>query len=178
MEEHMNRPLESQDMQPAGGRIGVSFDWGFAVSLILTAFGSLSGRPIGPTLSTPVALGSLVVAALMLWLGEALRRGNGIAYRIQIVFHSLLVVIGLTTILPAIEAIQQGRFAELYTLGLMLLLMLVVSPIELWLLLRPGSRRWYGKIAPSEAIKRHSGSWLVGTIVWAVVCGFLQAIAP
>jgi hypothetical protein len=164
--------------QPGGGRIGVSFDWGFAVSLTLTALGSLVGRPIGPTLSTPIALGSLVLAVLMLVLGEALRRGNGIAYRIQIAFHSVLVLVGFTTILPLIEAIQQAQFATIYTLSLTLLLMLVVSPIELWLLLQPGSRRWYGHVAAQEALKRHSGNWLVGTIIWAVVCGFLQAIAP
>lgn len=167
------------DAQPSGGRFGVSFDWGFAVSLGLTAVGSLVGRPIGPQLPQPVAFGALGLAVAMLVLGEALRRGNGIARRIQIGFHSLLVLAGGPfIILPIVQGLQQGRTELLYTLVLSLLFVFVVSPIEIWLLLQPGSRRWYGIVDPKAARLRHGGRWLIGTILWAVICGVLQAFAP
>ncbi|MBC8160172.1 MAG: hypothetical protein H7Z42_03050 [Roseiflexaceae bacterium] len=170
--------VDVPDTQPRGGSTGVSFDWGFALSLILTAGGSLVGRPIGPELPLPVAFGALGFAAVMVVQGEALRRGNGVARRIQIGFHSLLVLLGLVTIVLAVQAFQQGRFDMLYTLGLTLVLTLGVSPAEIWLLLQPGSRRWYGNVDPNEASKRHSGGWLVGVVLWAVAGGILQAVAP
>ena len=171
--------VETRDAQPRGGSTGVSFDWGFALSLSLGALGSLVGRPIGPEVSLPVALGSLVFAAIMVAQGEALRRGNGIARRIQISFHSLLVVVGWPVIaLPIVQAIGQGRSDLLSTLKLSLILIFVVSPIEIWLLMKPGSRRWYGFVDTKEALERHSGSWLIKTLAWAVVGGLLQAFAP
>jgi hypothetical protein len=45
----------------------------------------------------------------------------------------------------------------------------------LWLLLQPGSRRWYGHVASEAARARHSGPWLAGTLAWALVCGLIQA---
>lgn len=165
--------LNAVDTQPRGGRIGVAFAWGFAVQIGLSAVSSLAGRPIGPALPPPAALGALGLAAVVVAQGEALRRGNGVARRIQIGFHSLLVLGGLAAILPTVQALQQGRFGMLYTLSLLL----GVSSTEIWLLMQPGSRRWYGTVDPKEAMKRHSGSWLIGTIGWAVVCGVLQALA-
>lgn len=159
--------------QPRGGRIGVAFDWGFAVQLALGGVSSLIGMPVGPALPLVATMGSLGFAAIMVAQGEALRRGNGIARRIQIGFHSLLVVAGLAAILPTIQAVQQGRYGLVYTL----ILLLGVSSAEIWLLMQPGSRRWYGVVNTNEAMQRHSGSWLVGTIGWAVVCGILQALA-
>jgi len=170
--------LQALGTQPRGGSTGVSFDWGFALSLTLTGAASLAGYQIGPALPLPVAFGALVLAAVMVVQGEALRRGSGLARRIQIGFHSLLVVLGLATIFFSVQAFQQGQFDMLYTLGLTLILTLGVSPAEIWLLLQPGSRRWYGNVDPKEASKRHSGRWLVGTVLWAVVGGVLQAVAP
>lgn len=173
-----NTGLNAVDTQPRGGRIGVSFDWGFAVALALGALGSLAGVQIGPAISQPIAIGYLVVAALAVVQGEALRRGNGVARRLQIGFHSLLVVGGIGLLLPTVQLIQQGRFEYFYSLFIQLPLLYIVSPIEIWLLLQPGSRRWYGIVDPKEASARHSGGWLVGTLVWAIVCGVLQAFAP
>lgn len=167
------RTWDADAMQPRGGRIGVAFDWGFAVQLALGGVGSLIGRPIGPELPLPAALGSLGFAAVMVAQGEALRRGNGVARRIQIGFHSLLVLAGFGAILPTLQALQQGRFGLLYTI----VLLLGVSSAEIWLLMQPGSRRWYGFVDPKEAIARHSGGWMVGTVGWAIVCGVLQALA-
>lgn len=175
----VSRNVNTIDAQPGGGNFGVSFDWGFAVSLTFGALGSLFGRPIGPPLDLPLALGSLVVAALMVALGESLRRGNGVARRIQIAFHSLLVLGGgPLLVLPNLLLFQQGRNDLLYTIILQFILLFVVSPIEIWLLMKPGSRRWYGIVDPKEALQRHSGSWLVKTLLWAVVGGLLQAFAP
>jgi len=173
-----NNRLSAVDVQPRGGSTGIAFDWGFALSLTLGALGSLLGRPIGPTLDLPIAVGSLVLAALMVLLGESLRRGNGVARRIQIGFHSLLVLIGLPIILPYVQAVQQGRFDMAYTLVLSLMFFFIISPVEIWLLLQPESRQWYGIVDPKDALERHSGAWLVRTIAWAVVGGFMQAFAP
>lgn len=170
--------LAADTQQPGGGRIGVSFDWGFAVTLAIGALSSLAGRPIGPPLPVPVAAGALVVVAIMVVLGEALRRGNGLARRVQIAFHALLMLIGPAILLPIVEALQQGRLELLWSLALSALLVYVVSPLEIWLLMKPASRQWYGVVEQQAARVHHGGGWLTGTIVWAVVCGVLQAFAP
>lgn len=164
--------LSAANAQPRGGRIGVAFDWGFAVQLAISGVSSLIGRPVGPALPMPAALGSLAFAAVMVTQGEALRRGNGVARRVQIGFHSLLVLAGIAAAVPTVQGLQQGRFAMLYTLSLLL----GVSSTEIWLLLQPGSRQWYGNVSPEAAKQRHSGGWLVGTIGWAIVCGIFQAL--
>lgn len=161
-------------LEPRGGRIGVAFDWGFGVQLVSMGLASLVGVPFGgQPQPLPVVLGSFALGVAAFALGEGLRRGNGLAWRIQVGFHSLLTLAGLAAIPSTVSAVQQGRLGPLYTL----LLLLVVSPVELWLLLQPGSRRWYGHVPASEGIARHSGNWMVGTVAYAIVCGLLQAWA-
>ena len=157
--------------EPRGGRIGVAFDWGFAVQLASQGVLTLAGVAMnGVQAPRPLGLGMLAAAGLAVAQGEALRRGNGLAWWVQTLGNSALTVAGIGSLLVLPRMFAQGRYSFIYPT----LLMLVVSPLEVWLLTRPGSRRWYGKVAPADA--RHSGQWRVGTVLWAFGAGIGQAL--
>lgn len=160
--------------EPRGGRIGVAFDWGLALEIALLAIVGLAGVSLdGRSMPPLAALGSLAIAGLLVIQGEALRRGRGWARWVQLAANSLLPIGGLLMLPATLAALQQGLFGPLYAT----FLLLVVSPLEVWLLLQPGSRQWYGHVSAEAARARHSGQWLWGTIAWALVGGVVQALA-
>jgi hypothetical protein len=177
MPESISIPSEQSQSaaEPQGGRIGVAFDWGFGVQLAIQGLLILLSVPLpnGMLISPLFGLGSLGASAIAFAQGEALRRGNGLARRIQILGNSALTLGGIATLPLLVQLLAQARFGFLYTW----LLLAVVSPIEVWLLMQPGSRRWYGRVDAGEARARHSGRWLSGTIAWALIGGLLQAAA-
>jgi hypothetical protein len=159
-------------LEPRGGRIGVAFDWGFGVQLASMGLVTLAGLPIaGMTAPRLAGVGMLGVAAVAFAQGEALRRGRDWAWWVQVLGNGALTVIGLAGLPMSLQLIQQGRIGMIFPL----LLMAIVSPIECWLLLQPGSRRWYGHVASDAARARHSGPWMTGTLAWALACGLIQA---
>jgi hypothetical protein len=159
-------------LEPRGGRIGVAFDWGFGVQLASIGLATLAGQPLfGAAVPPLVGVGFLGVAAAAIAQGEGLRRGRGWAWWLQVLGNGALTLIGLAGLPVSLQLIQQGRIGMIFPL----ILMVVVSPLELWLLLQPGSRRWYGHVASEAARARHSGPWLIGTLAWALVCGLIQA---
>lgn len=162
------------DAEPRGGRIGVAFDWGFGVQMAAVGLLTLAGVPNnGVTVPRLLGLLPLAGAAAAYAQGEALRRGNGLAWWVQVIGNSALTVAGLGSLVVLPRQLAAGHYGFLYTV----VLLLVVSPLEVWLLTRPGSRRWYGSVNPDEARARHSGAWMTGTVAWAVVCGLLQTAA-
>jgi hypothetical protein len=159
-------------LEPRGGRIGVAFDWGFGVQLASMGLAALAGMPLsGTTVPRLAGFAGLGMAAAAFAQGEALRRGYGWAWWLQLLGNGALTVIGLAGLPASLQAIQQGRIGMLSPL----ILMAIVSPIECWLLLQPGSRRWYGQVDPAAARARHSGAWMTGTLAWAIGCGLIQA---
>jgi hypothetical protein len=158
--------------EPQGGRIGVAFDWGFGVQLASIGLISIFGGPLPAGMPSGVVsgLGMLGVAALAFGQGEALRRGKGWARYVQMAGNGALTVVGLASLPVLLRQLEGGDLSGLYTY----LLLVGVSPAEVWLLLQPGSRQWYGSVSDEEALARHSGPWLRGTVAWAVVCGLLQ----
>jgi hypothetical protein len=166
--------MEAQaDPEPRGGRIGVAFDWGFGVQLAAMGIATLAGQPIfGMEVPRVIGVGMLGGAGVAYAVGEALRRGRGWAWWLQVLGNGGLALGALASLPLTLQAIQQGRPGMLYSQALML----IVSPIEVWLLTRPGSRRWYGHVDSDAARARHGGRWLAGTAGWAVVCGLLQAL--
>jgi hypothetical protein len=116
----------------------------------------------------------LITATLAALLGHGLRLGRGWAWYIQVGLNGLLTLGGLVLLPTVIQQVQTGRYGLIYTA----IVLLVVCPVEVWLLLQPGSRRWYGHVAPEEAAARHSGRWLVVVLAWGVAGGLLQVAAP
>lgn len=170
---NLEQSIVQGTIEPRGGRIGVAFDWGFATQIALMSAASLAGVQFGGrSVPAPLALGGFVVAGLVAVQGEALRRGNGRARLLQIAANSALPVAGLLGLPATFAALQRGQVGLLYTS----LLLVVVSPLEVWLLLQPGSKRWYGHVSPEEARARHSGPWLTGTVAWALAGGILQTL--
>jgi hypothetical protein len=159
-------------VEPRGGRIGVAFDWGFGVQMASMGLAALAGLPFsGVAVPRLAGAGLLGAAAVAFAQGEALRRGRGTAWWVQVLGNGVVTVAGLAGLPAALQLIQQGKVSLIFPLTLML----VVSPLEIWLLLQPGSRQWYGHVTSAEARARHSGPWMTGTVAWALVCGLIQA---
>src|SRR5215207_4059485 len=88
-------------LEPRGGRIGVAFDWGFGVQMASMGLAALAGMPLGGMAVPPLAgIGLLGVAAVAVVQGEALRRGRGWAWWVQVLGNSALPLAGLAG-LPA-----------------------------------------------------------------------------
>jgi hypothetical protein len=159
-------------VEPRGGRIGVAFDWGFGVQMASMGLAALAGLPLaGVAVPRLAGAGFLGLAAVAFAQGEALRRGRGWAWWVQVLGNSAVTLGGLAGLPVTLQLIQQGRVGMLSPL----ILMLLVSPLEVWLLLQPGSRQWYGHVGSEEARARHGGQWMTGTVAWALVCGLIQA---
>ncbi|HST88013.1 MAG TPA: hypothetical protein VLJ14_06500 [Ktedonobacterales bacterium] len=160
---------------PAGIGTAVAFDWALAAQIVIVGLsvlvgagpGSLgAGRPIA--LRVLAAVLSVALAALPFALGEAMRRGRQMAWVVQLVFNSLLPLTGLVQIPAAIDALGHGQF------GLLVreVVVLLVSPLIVWLLTRPRTRAWLARTTSAEARARHgSARWLVSIAVIALLGG-------
>ncbi|KPV48905.1 hypothetical protein SE17_35550, partial [Kouleothrix aurantiaca] len=95
--------------EPRGGRIGVAFDWGFGVQMATMGLLTLAGVPSnGMAVPRLAGLLPLAGAAVAYAQGEALRRGNGTAWWVQVLGNGALTVggIGALAVLP--RMLEQG----------------------------------------------------------------------
>jgi hypothetical protein len=160
---------------PAGIGTAVAFDWALAAQIVILGLAVLvgagpgsfgAGRPIA--LRVLAAALSVALAALPFALGEAMRRGWRVAWVVQLVFNSLLPLTGLTQIPAAIDALGHGQF------GLLVreVVVLLVSPLIVWLLTRPRTRERLARTTSAEARARHgSARWLISIAVFAIIGG-------
>jgi hypothetical protein len=167
-------------LKPGGIGTGVAFDWALSVQLLTdgvfflsaTFAGSdLAGKPLAMRLG--MALGSVLGAAIVFTQGEALRRGRRVARIIQIVANALLVVYGLVNIPNLIQSLKAGQVGTL----LVEVVLLVVSPLIVWLLTRRRTRAWFAMTTSGQARARHTGMWLVWMVVYAIIGGVAVALA-
>lgn len=167
-------------LKPGGIGTGVAFDWALTVQIVtdgvcfLLGVGpgsSVAGQPLPARLA--LALAAVVAAALVFTQGEALRRGRRIARIIQIVANSLLVIVGLVNLPGLISSLQNRQFGSL----VVELVLLIVSPLIVWLLTRKRTRDWFATTTSAEARARHSGRWLFWMVLYAVIGGLAVAFA-
>lgn len=165
---------------PGGIGTGVAFDWALSVQIVidgvcfLLAVGpgsTMAGQPL--LIRVVLALLSVLVAAIVFTQGEALRRGRGIARIIQVVANSLLVIVGLVNLPGLPSSLQQRQFGSL----LVEVVLLIVSPLIVWLLTRKRTRLWFGSVTSAEARARHGGRWLFWMVVYAIIGGAAVAFA-
>lgn len=169
-----------QALKPGGIGTGVAFDWGLCVQLLIDgAFfflgvgpaSALAGQPFATRLAA--GLGSVLAAALVFTQGEALRRGRRVARIIQIVANSLLTLVGLAQLPGLVPSLQAGQFSALVVEGILL----IASPLIVWLLTRQRTRAWFASTTSAEARARHSGRWLFWMALYAIVGGAAVAFA-
>lgn len=167
-------------LKPGGIGTGVAFDWALSVQLLTNgafflsatfAGSDLAGKSLAPRLG--MALGSVLGAAIVFTQGEALRRGRRLARIIQIVANSLLVVYGLVLIPNLIQSLKARQVGTL----LVEVVLLVVSPLIVWLLTRKRTRVWFATTTSSQARARHTGMWLVWIAAYAIIGGLAVAFA-
>ena len=187
-----SEPVESPTAKkpaPQGIGMAVAFDWGLTVQLLagpllplvlrnLTGSGFVqlptSMLKLSPVPAAVVTfLISLPFAAGIAIFGEGIRRGWRWTRPVQIVFNTLLVLLGLFTFKDAWAGSKVGNFWPAYSS----VLLLVVSPLIAWRLSRPATARWFKTVTSDEARKRHGGLWPWLILLWSLVGGLLQAIA-
>jgi hypothetical protein len=165
---------------PGGIGTGVAFDWALATQIgidgVFFVLGvgpgsSVAGQPLVARLA--LALASLVAAAIVFTQGEALRRGRRIARIIQIVANSLLVIVGLVNLPGLPSSLQQKQFGSL----VVEVVLLIVSPLIVWLLTRKRTRLWFATVTSAEARARHGGRWLLWMVLYAILGGVAVAFA-
>jgi hypothetical protein len=187
-----SEPVESptaKNPPPQGIGMAVAFDWGLTVQLLAgpllpLVLRNLSGSgfvqlPTSMLKLSPVPaavvtfLISLPFAAGIAIFGEGIRRGWRWTRPVQIVFNTLLVLLGLFTFKDAWEGSKVGNFWPAYSS----VLLLVVSPLIAWRLSRPATARWFKTVTSDEARKRHGGLWPWLILLWGLIGGLLQALA-
>lgn len=167
-------------LKPGGIGTGVAFDWALTVQILtdgvcfLLAVGpgsAMAGQPLPARLA--LALVSLPAAALVFTQGEALRRGRRVARIIQIVANALLTIVGLVNLPGLISSLQAGHLGSL----VVEVVLVIVSPLIVWLLTRTRTRAWFATVTSAEARARHSGWWLFWMALYAIVGGLAVAFA-
>jgi hypothetical protein len=174
---------------PQGIGMAVAYDWGLSVQLLTlpllplilpnlarSGFAQLQASMLKLS-PVPAALVSFLIslpfAAGFAIFGEGIRRGWRWTRPVQIVFNTLLMLLGLFTLRDAWQGSRVGNFWPAYSS----VLLLIVSPLIAWRLSRPATAQWFKTVTSGEARKRHGGLWPWLILLWSLIGGLLQAIA-
>jgi hypothetical protein len=134
--------------------------------------GALVVAPSGAFALVGTLLAYLVVAALFFALGERLRRGDYVAWMLQLGFAALLLLVGVATLVRVVGDIQHGQRPAIASA----VVLLAVNPVAVWLLAQPRTRAWFRAISPQAASARHGGRWLAEIAACALVGGVAVAL--
>lgn len=169
---------------PQGIGMAVAVDWGLVVQLLLMPIISTFFRPSSQMMMrssapSPMFGGALSFIAAILFacifalLGEMVRSGRNWALWVQLVISSLLSIGGILSLANLYHSVTAGNFWPLVTE----IILIVISPLTVWRLSRPSTRRWFQVVSITEARKRHGGKWVWFIILWAIIGGVLQTFA-
>ena len=169
---------------PQGIGMAVAFDWGLVVQILATPFvllflGQNSSNPFSqlkvsqPWSTVLFSLLTLPFAALLAVFGEGVRRGWRWTWGIQLVFNSLLTLVGFSTLYSLWQESKHGNYWSAVTA----VILLIFSPLIAFRLSRPSTRTWFKTVTSASARKRHGGAWPWFIALWAIAGGILQAIA-
>src|SRR5579863_4390714 len=158
---HQSNPVDSvstgqstDDTQvtanPQGIGMAVAFDWGLVVQILATPFvllflGQNGSNPFSQLkVSQPwntifFSLLTLPFAALLAIFGEGVRRGWRWTWGIQLLFNSLLTLVGFSTLYSLWQESKHGNYWSAVTA----VILLIFSPLIAWRLSRPSTRTWF-----------------------------------
>jgi hypothetical protein len=180
----MSAPAAGAETRQAGPRgIGtaVAFDWAIGAELLMVgplvavgALGSAQFAAVGTPARLAAGVATVLAAAPLLALGEALRRGVRQARVLQVIFQSALIVYGIVQIPQTLGELQHGHVSGLARTAYLL----IVSPLAVWGLTRPQTRAWFATTTSAAARQRHGGvRWLLPIALFAVIGGASIAFA-
>lgn len=180
-QEPESREATSEELPaPQGIGMAVAVDWGLTVQIavmpiIATLFGLPNVIPFPGSNSLPLL--SFIIpwlaACIPAFFGEMIRRGRNWALWIQIAVSALLSLGGLLSLAGLYRSVTAGNFWPLVTE----VILVIISPLTVWRLSRPSTRRWFKTVTVTGARKRHGGTWVWFIILWAMIGGVLQAFA-
>lgn len=176
---------------PSGIGTATAFDWAIGFQLLTEAALLVAGRyaptsmgSSGMGMSTGMGttpgvfpraaelVGLLVAAGIVFGFGEFVRRGNKLAWVLQLLLCSATTLVGLIELPGTLADLQHGQFSNLPTE----IALLIVSPVIVALLSRRNTRAWVGHVPSEVARARHGGKWVYGILAWALVGGVLVAL--
>ena len=159
---------------PRGIGGGVSFDWAISAQLLIMGSLSLAGYDPNGTFArlpanmrVPAGVATLLVSVGPLVLGEGLRRGRRLAWLAQVALNSVVTVGGLALAPSVLPALRGGHFGDVVRTGVML----IISPIIAWLLLRPQTAAWISRTTDAEALARHDWRWVLMLLPFVIAGG-------
>jgi hypothetical protein len=179
--ERIETAAEEQPV-PQGIGMAVAVDWGLAAQIVLmpiiyTVFSRSNLIKIpgtNPTLGTVLTfIIPWLIACIPVFFGEMIRRGRNWALWIQIVVSALLSLAGILSLVNLYRSVRVGNFWPLVTE----VILIIISPLIVWRLSRPSTRRWFKTVTVAEARRRHGGTWVWFIALCAIVGGILQAFA-
>jgi hypothetical protein len=165
---------------PQGIGMAVAVDWGLAVQIVVMPIvATVFSQPnlIRSPGSNATHLLSFIIpwliACIPAFLGEMIRRGCNWALWIQIVVSALLSLAGILSLVNLYRSVAAENFWPLVTE----VILIIISPLTVWRLSRPSTRRWFKTVTVAEARRRHGGTWVWFIMLWAIVGGVLQTFA-
>lgn len=165
--------------KPLGVGLSVAFIWALAGQMLTNflfnvIFGSGGFTP-HPFTGKGIlfALGDLIAAGLLVFIGEALRSGRRWSWWVIMVLSGGLSVGGLVLIPSTIGALRHHDVWPLWSQ----LILLTLAPFIFYRMIQPPTQRWYERVTIIAARARHNKPrWLVTIIGSAAVGGFLTAL--
>jgi hypothetical protein len=165
---------------PRGIGTAVAFDWGLTAQFLSTAPFLALGTGPGDSLASSssvvrlLATGVLLLLAVALFaLGEAVRRGRRLAWMAQVGINAIIFLAGFGTISTAVRSLSKGHVGDLVPT----LIMLIASPIAVWLLTRKQTRQWIATTTSEQASSRHGGFWPWAIALIALIGGLAVTFA-
>jgi len=155
--------------RPRGLGIAVVFDWAIGAQLTTQAVAAATGH-LGLSRDALLIAGRLLAAALLVVMGEGLRRGVPALRVAQVALMALITVIGVVSAVVLVSG-HGGR-------GLVLsaIIELTYAPWLAWRLLLAETAAWFAHARGRGRAPRTSGAgWVVVLAVWAIAWGVAVA---
>jgi hypothetical protein len=156
--------------RPHGLGIAVVFDWALTAQLTTQALASAT-RNLGFTPDPMMIAGALVGAALLLALGEGVRRGVMALRFLQVGLMALITLIGVVSLVELILGPRNGSLVFTTAIELS------YPPWLIWRLLDPETAAWFALPRPKRAPLTSGWKWVAVLAIWAIVWGVVVAWA-
>ena len=160
---------QHDDPVPHGLGIALVFDWALTAQLATQAIAAATGH-LGLARDPAAIAGRLLAAALMLAIGEGLRRGVPWTRPVQVAIVLLVTVLGVVSAAVLVTG-HGGRGLVFSTI-----IELTFAPWLAWALLRSETAAWFSAATRGMRAPRTSGpATVVALAVWSAGWGVAVA---
>ncbi|MBJ7608522.1 MAG: hypothetical protein JF887_03695 [Candidatus Dormibacteraeota bacterium] len=163
------RRSEQREPAPHGLGVAVVFDWALTAQLDTQALTAATGH-LGLGRDPLAIAGRLLAAAVLLALGDGLRRGIVALRLVQVALMALVTVLGVAS--AAVLITGHGSAGLVFST----LVEVTYGPWLVWRLLHSDTAAWFARSRGRGRAPRASGSrWIAVLVLWSVVWGVAVA---